>query len=138
MKAKILRLKIDSEEVDALCAVSYEGIDPIELEGMMHLLNMSMLSLYMRNEYEAALRKCSQAEEIARLLGLVETVNTLASEREVIQGKLGIISAKAIKESGNTFVNQFQLITRWRTLMVAGEFDQAASLSLEPALSKLA
>lgn len=138
LKAKIFASQKKLEEVIALCDVVYQGIDPIELEGLVHLLEMSMWTFYMRSDYHAALIKCSQAEDVARALGVAGRLKILSSQREVLQGKIGLVSTEALEQSGNTFTNQHQLITRWRSLMVAGHFDQAANLSVEPAMSNLA
>ncbi len=137
LKAKIFVAQNRLEEAEALCDVIYQGINPIELEGFMHLVNMSMHCFYLRQDYQAAMVKSKQAEGIAKLLGLAGRLKTLAAEREVIEGKLDIAPTQTLGESGNAVISQFQLITRWRSLMVAGKFDEAMSLSLEPAMSKL-
>ena len=138
LKAKIYAAQNRLEEVIALCDVAYQGIDPIELEGMVHLLEMFSWSFYVRQDYAASLRKCEQAGEIAKNLGLLGRLKTLATHQEMLHTKLGSPPIETFEPTGNTVANQYRLTTHWRSLMVTGEFDKAANLSLEPALSKLA
>jgi hypothetical protein len=138
LKAKLMGLQNKLEEVEALCNVRYDGVDPLQREGMVLLLEANIWACYMRHDYETALRKCDQAELIAYDLGLSGRLKVIKSHREALNQKLGRTSTEILELSGNTVSQQYQLITRWRSLMLEGKFDDAANLELEPAIKKLA
>jgi hypothetical protein len=138
LKAKLMGLQNKLEEVEALCNVRYDGVDPLQREGMVLLLEASIWVCYMKQDYEAGLSKCDQAELIAHDLGISGRLKVIRSHREALLQKLGRPSTQTLELSGNTVSQQYQLITRWRSLMLEGQFEEAAKLELEPAFKKLA
>lgn len=138
LEAKILASQGKLGDVEKLCTMSYRGDNEIEKEGQMHLFEMGMWAAFSRQDYKHALEQVIRAEYLAEGLGMRGRLKTLATHKEVLYGKLGMVSVDPLPETGNAHLNEYALLTRYRTLLLAKEFKAAQELKVEEPLQRLA